>query len=518
MLKTVYNKIKNFHFLLLPVFFMLHVINFYYGLIPREIILKHSFAYTAFTASVFLFSKFYYRDNVRSGLFTFIALGYFFGFGSVKDFLASSHFLSRFTSYSILLPMVFILLLSLLLYLKKTERNFSKLATFLFIAVSVNLLIEVAFLSKNIVQKNDIKNDLGDPQLTMVKNYTPCDNCTQPDVYFIIFDEFTSSNCLKQYWNYSNDTLINYFKQNHFFVSEKSHSNYSFTTFSLPATMEMQYLNLPPGYNEAGAIDLARGQYTLYNNTAINIFQKQGYRFHNYSIFDMKGNPAYNGIYFNKLTDLFISDETLFGRTMRDIGWNLSNPFVRNQRKRDSLTQVETFNIRHPYIQKTIADAKEAVKNEDPTKKDFFYFHFMLPHDPYIYDENGNPKKFGYMDIKLRYLDQVKYASKVLIDLVNYIRSKSNNKAVIILQGDHGFKSWPGEENYEEKAFENLNAIYLPDENYNGYYDGVSPVNTFRLLFNHYFNTHFELTPDKSIQLFFKPDLKKIYGLRQKNS
>jgi hypothetical protein len=142
----------------------------------------------------------------------------------------------------------------------------------------------------------------------------------------------------------------------------------------------------------------------------------------------------------------------------------------------------------------------------------------MLPHDPFIYDSNGHPRSFGYMDIKLRYLDQAKYASKVLIDLVNYIKANSKNKAVIIIQGDHGFKSWPGEENFEEKAFENLNAIYLPDENYTNYYDGVSPVNTFRLLFNHYFHTNYDLLQDKSIKLFFKPDLRKIYGIRQKNS
>ncbi|RTL60200.1 MAG: hypothetical protein EKK37_04995 [Sphingobacteriales bacterium] len=518
MLKNLYHKIKNFHFILLPVFFMLHVNNFYYGLIPGDIMVRHSFAYTALTISVFLFAQFYYRDLVKSCLFSFIALGYFFGFGSVKDFLAESHTLSRLSSYRLMLPLVFIMLLSLLIYLKKSSRSFNRLTTFLFIAISVNLIIELVFLTKNIVNKNDIKNDLGDPELTMVKNFTPCDTCVQPDVYFILFDEFTSSRCLKQYWNYSNDTLINYFRDNHFFVSEKSHSNYSFTTFSLPCTMEMQYLNLPPGYTEAGAIDLARGQYTLFNNAVVNIFEKQGYIFHNYSIFDMKNHPAYNGIYFDKLTDLFISDETLFGRTMRDIGWNLSNPFVRNQRKRDSLAHVETFNIRDPYVKKTLADAKDAVRAQDPAKKDFFYFHFMLPHDPFIYDSMGNPRSFGYMDIKLRYLDQAKYASKILIDLVNYIKANSKNKAVIILQGDHGFKSWPGEENFEEKAFENLNAVYLPDENYTNYYDGVSPVNTFRLLFNHYFHTNYDLLQDKSIQLFFKPDLKKIYGIRQKNS
>lgn len=502
---------------MLPVFFMLHVINFYYGLIPAQIIRAHSFAYTALTLSVFLFAKFLYRDNERTGLFTFIALGYFFGFGSVKDYMEHSLLLNNLASYSILLPAVFFMLLALLFYLRKTERKFSRLITFLFLAVSINLAIEIVFLTRNIINKNEVRNDLGDPQLLTANSFVPCDTCVQPDVYFIIFDEFTSSRCLKQYWNYSNDTLINYFNKNHFFVSEKSHSNYSFTTFSLPGTMEMQYLNLPPGYNEASAIDLARGQYTLYENNTVEIFKKQGYQFHNYSIFDMKNHPAYNGIYFNKLTDLFISDETLFGRTMRDIGWALRISIFKPKRVRDSLSQVETFNIRDPYIKKTITDAKEAVNNEDPAKKDFFYFHLMLPHDPFIYDSNGHAKDFGYKDIKLRYLDHVKYTTRVLIDLAETIRKKSNNKAVIILQGDHGFKSWPGDENFEEKAFENLNAIYLPDENYTGYYDGVSPVNTFRLLFNHYFHTKYETLPDKSIQLFFKPDLKKIYGIRQKN-
>ena len=518
MLKKTWNKIKHFHFALLPVFFLLHINNFYYGLIPAPVISKHSFAYLALTLSVFLFSKVFFRSNEKAGLFTFITLGYFLGFGSVKDTLETNPFLHKITSYKIFFPLLFLLQCSLFFYLKKTTRSFSRMANFLFIAVSVNLAVELFLLSKNVITGAAIKNDLGDRQQSLIKSYQPCSNCPQPDVYFIIFDEFTSSDCLKKYWNYSNDTLDNFFKQNNFFVSEKSHSNYSFTTFSLSATLEMQYLNLPDGYDQATAKDLARGQYTIFENSAMGIFEKQGYNIHNYSIFDMKKYPAHNGIYFNKLTDLFISDETLFGRTVRDIGWNFADPFVTDMRKKDSLIQTRLLKEKDNFVRRSFDEAFSAIESEDPAQRDFFYFHFMIPHDPFVYNADGSPKKFGTTDIQQGYLEQLKYTNGMLINLVNLINKKSKGKAVIILQGDHGFKSWPGEENYEDKAFQNLNAIYLPDSTYTNYYDGVSPVNTFRLLFNHYFNTNFEILPDKSIPLFFKKDIKKIYNIRQKNT
>jgi hypothetical protein len=43
-----------------------------------------------------------------------------------------------------------------------------------------------------------------------------------------------------------------------------------------------------------------------------------------------------------------------------------------------------------------------------------------------------------------------------------------------------------------------LNAYYLPGEKKDLLYDGISPVNSFRVIFNEYFNENYELLPDIS--------------------
>ena len=43
-----------------------------------------------------------------------------------------------------------------------------------------------------------------------------------------------------------------------------------------------------------------------------------------------------------------------------------------------------------------------------------------------------------------------------------------------------------------------LNAYYLPDVGQSVLYPSITPVNTFRVIFNLYFNTNYELLPDKS--------------------
>ena len=43
-----------------------------------------------------------------------------------------------------------------------------------------------------------------------------------------------------------------------------------------------------------------------------------------------------------------------------------------------------------------------------------------------------------------------------------------------------------------------LNALYLPDDGAAELYDSMTPVNTFRVIFNTYFDTDFDLLEDRS--------------------
>ena len=49
----------------------------------------------------------------------------------------------------------------------------------------------------------------------------------------------------------------------------------------------------------------------------------------------------------------------------------------------------------------------------------------------------------------------------------------------------------------KERA-DNITFIFLPNNTTNIFSESSTPVNTFRILFNHYFETDFEILEDKS--------------------
>jgi len=85
---------------------------------------------------------------------------------------------------------------------------------------------------------------------------------------------------------------------------------------------------------------------------------------------------------------------------------------------------------------------------------------------------------------------------------INKIISDSPQPPIIILQADHGpGLYWFGFEynkNTLKERMSILNAYYLPGSGDKKLYDEITPVNTFRIIFNHYFGTDLELLEDKS--------------------
>ena len=70
----------------------------------------------------------------------------------------------------------------------------------------------------------------------------------------------------------------------------------------------------------------------------------------------------------------------------------------------------------------------------------------------------------------------------------------------MIIQGDHG--TWflddsDGEDVYRERL-QIINAYLLPGGGRELLYDEITPVNSFRVVFNHYFGANYELLADNS--------------------
>jgi hypothetical protein len=73
---------------------------------------------------------------------------------------------------------------------------------------------------------------------------------------------------------------------------------------------------------------------------------------------------------------------------------------------------------------------------------------------------------------------------------------------VIILQADHGPGAYLDYESMEhtclKERFSILNAYYFPGQDRDILYTSVTPVNSFRMLFDSYFNTDLGLIKDRS--------------------
>jgi len=148
---------------------------------------------------------------------------------------------------------------------------------------------------------------------------------------------------------------------------------------------------------------------------------------------------------------------------------------------------------------------------DDPT---FTFAHIMSPHPPFVFGANGESVKYGdcngldgdlFKGTSEEYRDgygqQAAYISQKLEQTIDNILINSSSPPIIIIQGDHGpgmMLDWSsvGNSCLRERA-SILNAYYLPEGN-DVLYDSITPINSFRLLFNANFNTELPLLEDRT--------------------
>ncbi len=143
----------------------------------------------------------------------------------------------------------------------------------------------------------------------------------------------------------------------------------------------------------------------------------------------------------------------------------------------------------------------------------FVFGHVLLPHTPYMFAADGS-----FVDQAAsrrrppveQVSEQLAFPNDRLLAILDELLAvPPAERPVIILQADEGpypshledetSHDWTTATPEErEIKFGILNAWYVPDGRDIGLYPEVSPVNTFRLLFNAYFDTGLPILPDES--------------------
>lgn len=334
-----------------------------------------------------------------------------------------------------------------------------------------------------------------------VQALNPPEGQALPDVYYFILDSYTRADLLQSAFDYDNSAFLKGLEERGFYVAECSQANYTRTELSLGSSLNMLYLQdldskFTPESEARGRLwDSLKHSAVRYNFESLG-YQTVGYATgfawnelrdadHFYS-----PPPLSSGL--SEFEGLFL--RTTLARYAEDLGW-VDDDAIMAQEYRDR------FN--------TVFDSLDGLsRNPAPT---FAYIHLISPHPPFVFGPDGQPtdpskfwneKRLYPSDLyRQGYTDQMTFLNGKMLDAIDTILKNSDTPPIIILQGDHG----PWLQPKLQHMFI-LNAYYLPGRN-DELYPSISPVNTFRLIFDDYFGGDYPLLKDIS---YYSP-VPKLY-------
>ena len=313
----------------------------------------------------------------------------------------------------------------------------------------------------------------------------------KPDIYLLIFDEYAGNISLKNYFNYDNTNFLKKLESKGFYVPVVSYSNYPNTDLSLPSTFNMGYLDFLTEKLGKDSKDMRLVQEFRDNSLMMKVLKLHGYKIT--SFYGGLGAPGSTNLVSEKLCS--------HGTVNTDLRKNLVLTYLPITYFNTALLEVH----QKEKLECMFSSLPEIKGTEDAPV--FVVGHFRLPHAPFIYDSAENEVAGKSDDDKEAYLEQLIYSNKKILEIVDKILENTAKDPVIIVMSDHGYRAeidWENPSNEDYIAgFNILTAYHIPNEMDN-LPETISLTNIFRIIFNSYLDTEFEMLDDR--QIWYTPN------------
>ncbi|MCK4824197.1 hypothetical protein KA005_51070, partial [bacterium] len=183
------------------------------------------------------------RNPIKSSMLTTLIVVMIFSYGHSYDIVNSvtifGNSLGRHRYLVIVYIAIFVIAFWLVL---RSERNMISLTKILNIISFSLLIIPLYQIIDYQLERRQAYKEIRN-EVYLESGVSRTRDQPAPDVYYIITDGYPRNDFILQYMNMDNSYFVDYLESKGFFVAECSQSNYTTTSGSMAATLNMDYLN-----------------------------------------------------------------------------------------------------------------------------------------------------------------------------------------------------------------------------------------------------------------------------------
>ncbi len=447
-----------------------------------------------------------FRDSVKAAILVSLFLVLFFSHGHLMRYV-NNWWIGSFHigGQKPVLLFWLVLLICCFFLLLKTRSSLAALTKVLTVAATIMVLfplVNIASFKIRAISGPSLSGTSGDV-LTAVP--TAADQHGGPDIYYIVLDRYGSERVLREFLDFDNSRFTRSLEERGFYVARESNANYQITAHSMASSLNLEYINYLSeqiGEKSSNWMPLFS---RLQDYKIWRFLKARGYLF-------VHVGPKWQPTRKNKYADLNINFQAFPEFSALLLRTTMALPILHKFGIGD-LHLEKAKRLLHEFDR-----LAEIPLMAEPT---FTLVHMLAPHGPYVYDKDGSYLHAGKASKRSRqvnYIEQLEFLNSKLLQLVDAIMEKSSEPPIIVIQGDEGpypstcrgpDYSWTRATQSElRQKLGILNAYYLPGLDEDFLYPTITPVNSFRLIFRHYFDANLDLLPDR---VYIMQDVNHLY-------
>jgi len=458
------------------------------------------------TALLFPLAARVFRSRLRGAvvlsLFWIVLFSYGHAASLMGRFVIAGHNLAN---YKLLLPLVGVAGVLAALAIRRARNEPRTLAGVLWI-------VSIVLLATSVVTA--VRFQLSRPRMSAPASSALPDEriaagtiLRKPDIYYFIFDRYGSAPTLRTQFDWDNRPFLDSLRTQGFVIDDEARANYLVTAQSLASSLNLTHITGLTQVAGATSTDWVPVFDLIKDNRLTAFLKSIGYRYVHLgpdwapTATNPRADATYNYRVLPEFSMMLLSTTAVYPVLYR---MGVNNPDLEKYRR-----------INHQL------EAMRQIPAREQGPK-FVFAHMLLPHGPYVFNRDGSFRSVlgaGPETERADYREQVMFLNGKLLEVAAVIRAAypADAQPVIVFQGDegpypprtqpHSFVWTEATDAEINEKMRILNAVYAPGCEAL-LRPGMTPVNTFRVVFNHFFGTGLAELPDHS---YTYRDLKHLY-------